>query len=64
MTLGINKNVTDSEVKKAYRKLSIEYHPDTIASKGLPEEFSNFATQKFREIQQAYEKIKKERNFN
>ncbi len=60
--LGLDKNATDSEVKKAYRKLSIEYHPDTIASKGLPEEFSKMATQKFREIQEAYEKIKKERN--
>lgn len=60
--LGLNSNATDSEVKKAYRKLSIEYHPDSIASKGLPEEFSKMASEKFREIQEAYEKIKKERN--
>ncbi|MGD1823264.1 MAG: co-chaperone DjlA [Pleomorphochaeta sp.] len=60
--LGLTKSATDSEVKKAYRKLSIEYHPDTIASKGLPEEFSKMATEKFREIQAAYEKIKEERN--
>eukprot|EP01156_Anaeramoeba_ignava_P018562 Anaeramoba_ignava/a92152_14.p1 GENE.a92152_14~~a92152_14.p1 ORF type:complete len:262 (-),score=41.42 a92152_14:299-1084(-) len=60
--LGIKNDATDSEVKKAYRKLSIEYHPDTIASKGLPEEFSKMATEKFREIQEAYDKIKKERN--
>jgi DnaJ like chaperone protein len=60
--LGLSKDATESEIKKAYRKLSIEYHPDTIASKGLPEEFSKMATQKFREIQTAYEKIKKERN--
>lgn len=59
--LGITKDATDSEVKKAYRKLSIEYHPDTIASKGLPEEFSKMATEKFRDIQDAYEQIKKER---
>lgn len=60
--LGLTKNASDADVKKAYRKLSIEYHPDTIASKGLPEEFSKMATSKFREIQEAYEKIKKERN--
>lgn len=60
--LGLQKNATESEIKKAYRKLSIEYHPDTIASKGLPEEFSKMATKKFREIQEAYEKIKKERH--
>jgi DnaJ like chaperone protein len=60
--LGLEKTATATEIKKAYRKLSIEYHPDTIASKGLPEEFSKMATTKFREIQEAYGKIKKERN--
>ena len=39
-----------------------DFHPDTIASKGLPEEFIQFANDKFREIQEAYEMIKKERN--
>jgi len=39
----------------------MEYHPDTIASKGLPEEFTKFAEDKFREIHEAYEAIKKER---
>jgi DnaJ like chaperone protein len=50
------------EIKKAYRKLSIEFHPDSIASKGLPEEFTTFAAEKFRAIQEAYDTIKKERN--
>ncbi len=59
--LNLTSSATDDEVKKAYRKLSIEFHPDTIASKGLPEEFTRFATEKFRVIQDAYESIKKER---
>lgn len=59
--LQLTPNATDEEVKKSYRKLSIEFHPDTIASKGLPEEFTRFATEKFRAIQDAYESIKKER---
>ena len=59
--LHLTKSATDEDVKKAYRKLSIEFHPDTIASKGLPEEFTRFATEKFRAIQDAYESIKKER---
>lgn len=59
--LQITPEATDEDVKKAYRKLSIEFHPDTIASKGLPEEFTRFATEKFRAIQDAYESIKKER---
>jgi DnaJ like chaperone protein len=35
-----------------------EYHPDKIAAKGLPEEFTRFAQDKFREIQEAWEQIK------
>ena len=40
-----------------------DFHPDTIISKGLPEEFIHFATKRFREIREAYETIKKERGF-
>ena len=48
-------------IKSQYRRLVSEYHPDKIASKGLPEEFTTFASNKFREIQEAYDFIKKER---
>jgi len=40
-----------------------DFHPDTIVSKGLPEEFTEFAASRFREIQEAYEKVRKERGF-
>ena len=60
--LNLTPDATDAEVKKAYRKMSIEFHPDTVASKGLPEEFTLFATEKFRAISEAYEEIKNERN--
>lgn len=60
--LGLQTDASNEEVKKAYRRLSIEFHPDTIASKGLPEEFTTFATEKFRAIQEAYDSIRKERN--
>lgn len=59
--LGLSPDASDEDIKKAYRKLSIEYHPDMVASKGLPEEFSRFATEKFKEISAAYQEIKKER---
>jgi DnaJ like chaperone protein len=62
--LGLQSDASNEEVKKAYRKLSIEFHPDTIASKGLPEEFTTFATEKFREIQEAYESIRKARDIS
>lgn len=59
--LGCDRHDSDEFVKKQYRKLVNEYHPDKIASKGLPEEFTHFAGEKFREIQEAYEHVKKER---
>ena len=51
------------EIKSNYKKLVKDFHPDTIVSKGLPEEFTEFAAKRFREIQDAYEKIRKERDF-
>lgn len=59
--LGCDRSDSDDFVKKQYRKLVNEYHPDKIASKGLPEEFTRFAEEKFREIQEAWENVRKER---
>ncbi len=61
--LGVSPQDSNDEIKKAYRQLVREYHPDTIASKGLPEEFNKFAADKFREIQEAYEAVRQERGF-
>jgi DnaJ like chaperone protein len=59
--LECNRNDSNEQIKKQYRKLVSDYHPDKIASKGLPEEFTKFANDKFREIKEAYDMIKKER---
>ncbi|MBF0303709.1 MAG: TerB family tellurite resistance protein [Desulfamplus sp.] len=59
--LQCDETASNEEIKRQYRKLVSEYHPDKIASKGLPEEFITFAGDKFREIQEAYDSIKKER---
>lgn len=61
--LGCSPADGDDAIKKAYRRLVNEYHPDKIASRGLPEEFEKLAADKFREIQQAYEAIRRERGF-
>ena len=61
--LGCKRSDTVDTIKSSYKKLVKEYHPDVIASKGLPEEFTKFASEKFREINSAYEKIREERNF-
>src|SRR5210317_2026965 len=60
--LGLENDADMGEVKKAYRKLVSEYHPDKVISKGLPEDFIKFAEEKFREINEAYETIKKAKN--
>jgi DnaJ like chaperone protein len=57
--LGLENGADMVEVKRAYRKLVREYHPDKVVSKGLPEDFVKFAEQKFREINEAYEAIMK-----
>ncbi|MCP5514719.1 MAG: TerB family tellurite resistance protein [Spirochaetales bacterium] len=61
--LGCARTDSTDTIKSSYKKLVKDYHPDVIAAKGLPEEFTRFATEKFREINQAYEEIRKERNF-
>ncbi len=57
--LGIDEDASLSEAKKAYRKLVKEYHPDKAASKGMPEEYVEFANKKVSEINEAYDYLKK-----
>jgi len=61
--LGIDESATDKEVKRAYRKLMSQNHPDKLASKGLPEEMMNLAKEKAQDIQKAYETLRKARGF-
>ena len=60
--LGISQSATDAEVKKAYRRLMSQHHPDKLIAKGLPEEMIKFATEKTQEIRAAYEQIKASRD--
>ncbi|MBM4130126.1 molecular chaperone DjiA [bacterium] len=59
--LGLTRAAGDDEVKKAYRRLAREYHPDVVVNKGMGEDFRKFADEKMRAINAAYEKIKDER---
>jgi len=59
--LGVNENDEMDTIKKAYRKLVRQYHPDIIKSQGKSEEYMQEATAKTQEINQAYEKIKEAR---
>ena len=59
--LGVNENDDISTIKKAYRKLVRQYHPDIIKSQGKDEAYMKEATEKTQEINQAYEMIKEKR---
>ncbi len=59
--LGLSRDASDAEVKKAYRRLMSQHHPDKLVAKGLPEEMMKVASQKTHEIKQAYDIIKEAR---
>jgi len=56
--LVIIESATDTEVKKAYRRLMSQHHPDKLVAKGLPEEMMVIAKEKTQKIRKAYETIK------
>jgi DnaJ like chaperone protein len=59
--LEIQRTASDEEVKKAYRKMAMKYHPDKVAYLG--DDFKHAAHEKFQKVNEAYESIKKERGF-
>ncbi len=60
--LEIEPSATDDEVKKAYRKMAVKYHPDKVSHLG--EDIRKSADEKFARVNEAYNKIKKERSMN
>jgi DnaJ like chaperone protein len=60
--LEISPSATDDEVRSAYRRMAMKYHPDKVATLGP--EVQKAAEEKFRKIQESYETIKKERGLN
>ena len=57
--LNLKKTASETEIKKAYRKFAVEYHPDKVMNLG--EEYQKAAKEKFQKVQEAYEQIKLER---
>lgn len=58
--LEVEASVSDEELKKAYRRMALKYHPDKVGHLG--EDFRKNAEEKFKAVNEAYERIKKERN--
>ena len=59
--LGVNRNASEAELKSAFRKMAMKYHPDRIQSQGLPPELLTAAEEKFKEIQDAFDRIERAR---
>ncbi len=59
--LGVDSSVSDVELKKSYRRLMSQHHPDKLVAKGLPEQMIKDATEKTQQIKAAYERIKQSR---
>lgn len=59
--LECTPDMSDAEIKKIYREKCVQFHPDKLASKGLPEEFMKFAHEQLAKVNDAYDTIKKSR---
>ncbi len=60
--LGVSPSATEAEVKKSYRRLMSQHHPDKLVAKGLPDEMMTMAKEKTQKIRKAYETIRKQKN--
>lgn len=62
--LGVERGASDDDLKKAYRRLMSQHHPDKLVSRGLPQEMVDLARDKAREINTAYDLIKEARGLH
>lgn len=61
--LGVSREASDEEIKRAWRRLVREHHPDRLVAQGMPEEMVKQANDRLAAINAAYEKIARERGF-
>ncbi|MDJ0863516.1 MAG: co-chaperone DjlA [Gammaproteobacteria bacterium] len=61
--LNVSPSAEPPDIKRAYRRLMSQHHPDKLVAKGLPEEMVKVATQRTQEIKAAYERVREARGF-
>ncbi|MEN7973449.1 MAG: TerB family tellurite resistance protein [Verrucomicrobiota bacterium] len=59
--LEVSPSMSDDEIKKVYRQKCNDFHPDKLASKGLPDEFMKYAHEQLAKVNEAYDTLKKAR---
>ncbi len=64
LVLGVDRSISDEDLKKAYKRMVRENHPDALVGRGVPEEFVDLANDKLAAINEAYDRIAKERGLN
>jgi DnaJ like chaperone protein len=62
-SLGVAASASNDDIKKAYRRLMSQHHPDKLVARGLPESMAGMAEQKTHEVRAAYEKVRAQRGF-
>ena len=62
--LGVSPEMSDDGIRKVWRKLVREHHPDTLTAQGMPDDFIKIATEKVATINAAYDKVAKQRGIN
>jgi DnaJ like chaperone protein len=60
--LDCSPDMTAEEIKRIYRQKCVEFHPDKLSSKGLPDEFMQYANEQLAKVNEAYDTIKKARD--
>ncbi len=61
LILGVDEDIRDEDLRKAYRRMAAANHPDRVLARGLPSEMQKLANRKMAMINQAYEQIRRER---
>jgi DnaJ like chaperone protein len=61
VVLGVDRDISDEDLKRAYRRLVKENHPDSLIARGVPEEFVIMANEKLAAINSAFDQVEKER---